>query len=413
MSVRALAVCLTLAGHAGRAPAAEPDADIAAVSEPASRTALLTRIAALKDELSGLDAPGEDELERLERAHAALDGAHRMIAGAAEAAAAERDDGALVLAATIARAVRESRHEAVKGADALKLRTMLALSAGTLRSSNAEAASRLAVARRVDLLAKASGRQSALLREARVRIDQRRSELQARIAEAEAALGRMRESVPEPAAPPAPADEAPWLPADPLLAGPLLAEPDPAIAWSFAGSEPPAPGAGPSAPSTGSASPFVDDLDDLALAAPDGEIDAPAPSAPADPVVNSGWPIAGSISGAFGEDGAGPLDQGLTFVSDRAQPVRAPRSGTVVFAGPFLGFGLLLIVDHGHEYHSLLSGAARLDVRVGDVVVAGQIVGSIDGSEAVPARLYLELRHNGRPINPLPWLAAREDKVRG
>jgi septal ring factor EnvC (AmiA/AmiB activator) len=119
------------------------------------------------------------------------------------------------------------------------------------------------------------------------------------------------------------------------------------------------------------------------------------------------------VATRFGEDGDGPLDRGITIVSARSQPVRMPRDGVVAFAGPFKSLGLLLIVDHGQEYHSLLAGMSRLDVRQGDVVVAGQAVGAIDGGEASPARLYLELRHGGRPVNPMPWLAARQDKVRG
>lgn len=152
--------------------------------------------------------------------------------------------------------------------------------------------------------------------------------------------------------------------------------------------------------------------DGLALLAPDPD---PGPLAigPLGDAEAGGLPIVGPVSTRFAGGGAGLLDRGVTFASELAQPVRAPRTGIVAFAGPFKSFGLLLIVEHGHEYHSLLAGMARLDVHVGDVVVAGQMIGSIAGSETMPARLYLELRHNGRPVNPLPWLAAREDKVRG
>lgn len=150
--------------------------------------------------------------------------------------------------------------------------------------------------------------------------------------------------------------------------------------------------------------------DGLALLAPDP--DPLAIRLPGD-AEEGGVPIVGPVSTRFAGGGVGLLDRGVTFASELAQPVRAPRTGIVAFAGPFKSFGLLLIVEHGHEYHSLLAGMARLDVHVGDVVVAGQTIGSIAGSETMPARLYLELRHNGRPVNPLPWLAAREDKVRG
>ncbi len=359
----------------------------------------------MKAGVEGLAEAGDRELERLERANSALEGARPLIAHAARVTAAERDEGAKVLAAAIARVVRESRHDGIGERDVPRFKTALAGAAATLRSRNAEAAASLAMARQLDLLAQASGRQSALLRQARAHLSGRQAGLQASLIEAETALSR----IPEAAAEPPSASDPP-----PPAGNPLSADPDPAVAWSSTDPEPPAPAAGPAQPSAADGDPaHADELEDLALLAPEAEVGTLPSDVPSDPVVTKGWPIAGGISGAFGDEGNGPRDRGLTFVSDLTQPVRAPRGGNVVFAGPFLGFGLLLIVDHGDEYHSLLAGAARLDVRVGDVVVAGQIVGSIDGSEAEPARLYLELRHNGRPINPLPWLAAREDKVRG
>ena len=169
------------------------------------------------------------------------------------------------------------------------------------------------------------------------------------------------------------------------------------------------PAAGPAVPEAARAAMLPDGL---ALLAPDPDL-GPLVLRSRDAAEAGGLPIVGPVSTRFDRAGAGLLDRGITFASELAQPVRAPRTGVVAFAGPFKSFGLLLIVEHGHEYHSLLAGMARLDVRVGDVVVAGQTIGSITGSEAMPGRLYLELRHNGRPVNPLPWLAAREDKVRG
>lgn len=407
-SLRGGIVCLCLAGFAAQASASELNSDPSAGPVPSPRSTLQAEIAQLKAELAAAVGPDDEELDRLARARAALDEARRSIAEAAMAAKAEQDRSALVLAATIARTVRESRHDAIGHGYEQRLGTALTLSAVALKTRRGEASSRLAVAQRLDVLVEAAARQSERVRDARDRLAEHRSELQERLAEAELALSQLPEPLPEMAAEPVAAE------ATERAERALTADADPAIAWPAPPSEIPAPAAGPpDQPVLNDYARLVDDLDRLALVAPDMDLEASSRTAQPDPVVNKGWPIAGSISGGFGEDGQGPLDKGLTFVSDLAQPVRAPRSGTVVFAGPFLSFGLLLIVDHGHEYHSLLAGAARLDVRVGDVVVAGQIVGSIDGSEAVPARLYLELRHNGRPINPLPWLAAREDKVRG
>jgi septal ring factor EnvC (AmiA/AmiB activator) len=71
-----------------------------------------------------------------------------------------------------------------------------------------------------------------------------------------------------------------------------------------------------------------------------------------------------------------------------------------------------LIIEHGDGYHSLLAGLERIDVTVGQVLVAGEPVGIVKSGEEKPS-LYLELRRNGQPIDPLPWLSPRDEKVTG
>jgi len=83
-----------------------------------------------------------------------------------------------------------------------------------------------------------------------------------------------------------------------------------------------------------------------------------------------------------------------------------------MFAGPFKGYGQILIIDHGGGYHSLLAGIEQIEASVGQRVVAGEPVGVMKSGEA-NASLYLELRRQGQPINPLPWLVARDGKVSG
>ena len=95
------------------------------------------------------------------------------------------------------------------------------------------------------------------------------------------------------------------------------------------------------------------------------------------------------------------------------QPVGAPADGRIVFAGRFRSYGPLLIIAHGDGYHSLLSGMSRLRVGVNQWVRAGEPVGSFDDLGEIGPQLYVELRRNGRPVNPLPWLAASDSKVRG
>jgi septal ring factor EnvC (AmiA/AmiB activator) len=108
----------------------------------------------------------------------------------------------------------------------------------------------------------------------------------------------------------------------------------------------------------------------------------------------------------------GIASKGLTYETRASAQVIAPFDGRVLFSGPFKGYGEILIIEHGDGYHSLVAGLAKLDVTVGQWLIAGEPVGIMPGGEDKP-RLYLELRHDGQPINPLPWLATSNEKVSG
>ena len=124
-------------------------------------------------------------------------------------------------------------------------------------------------------------------------------------------------------------------------------------------------------------------------------------------------PTDGFVIRQFGDDPDDVLGRGITISANPSAPVLAPSDGRIVFAGRFKRYGLLLILDHGNEYHTLLAGLAELQAERGDLVRTGQTVGRLaKGIDSNP-RLYLELRRGGMPINPLPWLAARSNRVRG
>jgi murein hydrolase activator len=123
-------------------------------------------------------------------------------------------------------------------------------------------------------------------------------------------------------------------------------------------------------------------------------------------------PVAGEIVKRFGETDGFQDTKGLTIRTRSGAQVVAPFDGQVMFAGPFKGYGQILIIDHGGGYHSLLAGIDQIEATVGQRVVAGEPVGVMKSGEPDPS-LYLELRRQGQPINPLPWLAARDGKVSG
>jgi septal ring factor EnvC (AmiA/AmiB activator) len=125
-------------------------------------------------------------------------------------------------------------------------------------------------------------------------------------------------------------------------------------------------------------------------------------------------PARGDIVLGFGdEDPWGGRTRGLTIKTRERAQVVAPADGEVVFAGPFRGYGQLLIIAAGAEYHALLGGLDRIDAEVGQSVLAGEPVGTMPGTPKGAPNLYFELRRKGQPINPLPWLAAGNSKVNG
>ena len=125
------------------------------------------------------------------------------------------------------------------------------------------------------------------------------------------------------------------------------------------------------------------------------------------------YPATGKIVIGFGStEPAGGTSKGMTLETRSGAQVIAPFDGRVVFAGPFKGYGQILIIGHGDGYHSLVAGLDHIDSSVGQWLVAGEPIGTMPAGEAKP-HLYLELRHDGQPINPLPWLATRNAKVKG
>jgi septal ring factor EnvC (AmiA/AmiB activator) len=127
-------------------------------------------------------------------------------------------------------------------------------------------------------------------------------------------------------------------------------------------------------------------------------------------------PARGRIIGRYGQTDENGLPlRGIRIETRPGGQVIAPADGKVMFAGPFRGYGQLLIIAHGGGYHSLLAGFGRIDRAVGQWVLAGEPVGLMSATAATNEKpvLYLELRRKGEPVNPLPWLASGDRKVSG
>jgi len=123
------------------------------------------------------------------------------------------------------------------------------------------------------------------------------------------------------------------------------------------------------------------------------------------------WPVQGRIIGFFGQPsnrlGGGAVRNGIEIAADEDMPVRAIHGGSVGFAGPFTGFGTLVILDHGGNGYSLYGYLASTALEQGQTVETGAEVGRVGLAPAGPPTLYFEMRIDGRSVNPVQWLKPR------
>ncbi len=115
-------------------------------------------------------------------------------------------------------------------------------------------------------------------------------------------------------------------------------------------------------------------------------------------------PVAGRVTRLFGAPESRSLNSKGVLIATRPQAqVTAPYDGEVVFSGPFLNYGRLVILKHSDEFHTLIAGLSKIDVQVGQFLLEGEPIGAM-GDKDASNRLYFELRKDNQPIDPAPWL---------
>ena len=118
-------------------------------------------------------------------------------------------------------------------------------------------------------------------------------------------------------------------------------------------------------------------------------------------------PTRGELASRFGtpREDSGVTWKGLFIKSSAGQPVRAVADGNVVFADWLRGYGNLLILDHGNGYLSLYGHNESLLKNVGEAVTSGDAIASVGSTGgATESGVYFELRHDGKPFDPLKWV---------
>ena len=116
------------------------------------------------------------------------------------------------------------------------------------------------------------------------------------------------------------------------------------------------------------------------------------------------WPVDGSVTRRFGR---GSAANGIEIAATEGADAVAVHDGTVAFAGPFAGFGNLVILDHGAQTFSLYGDLLDMAVKKGARVEHGQPVGTAGPIPSGSDGVYFELRVDGHPVDPLQWLKKR------
>ena len=122
------------------------------------------------------------------------------------------------------------------------------------------------------------------------------------------------------------------------------------------------------------------------------------------------WPVQGSILHRFGKTkekktGATLVSKGLHIQAALGKEIKSIAAGTVVHVGWLRGFGRIVIINHGDSVHSLFAHLSDAMVMAGDQVQRGQSIAKVGDTESMEGpKLYFELRHRGRPQNPLKLL---------
>jgi murein hydrolase activator len=119
-------------------------------------------------------------------------------------------------------------------------------------------------------------------------------------------------------------------------------------------------------------------------------------------------PVRGELIGRFGapREERNVTWKGVFIRADVGQQVRAVADGRVTYADWLRGYGNLMIIDHGDGYMSLYGHNESLLKNVGENISSGESIASVGSTGgALDSGVYFELRHEGKPIDPVRWIA--------
>ena len=96
---------------------------------------------------------------------------------------------------------------------------------------------------------------------------------------------------------------------------------------------------------------------------------------------------------------------GINIKADRGEPIRSVFAGKTIYSSWFKGYGNMIIIDHGNNYYTVYGHVEEFFKQKGDRVETGEVIGTVgDTGSIYGSRLYFEVRHHGKPMDPLLWI---------
>lgn len=121
-------------------------------------------------------------------------------------------------------------------------------------------------------------------------------------------------------------------------------------------------------------------------------------------------PVDGKVISTYGtyvepQSGASNFRNGIEIRSKQGAPVRAVFAGETIYSSWLKGYGNVIIIAHGKDFHTVYAHAEELFRAKGEPVETGEVIATVGdtGSMTGPS-LYFEIRRQGKPVDPLEWI---------
>ena len=121
-------------------------------------------------------------------------------------------------------------------------------------------------------------------------------------------------------------------------------------------------------------------------------------------------PVKGKIVSLFGEFKNTRYQilnfrSGIEIQTERGEPIAAVYAGKILYADWFKGYGNMIIIDHGKNYYTVYAHIEEAFKSTGDAVEAGEVIATVGDTGSITGpKLYFEVRHHGKPLDPMQWL---------